>query len=162
VFLWQLQLVGRVFWIIVAGLGLYLVVDLWVLQPAPPALIPQAVSTQTPASGQATVDAVEDPTTQAAQYRQTLASRNPFRLTTSRLTEALGSQTAKDRLLELTSTLVVVGINRGRIPEALVEDTQAKRTYFVKVGDQINGVMVQSIDHNGVSVSYEGAETLLQ
>ena len=56
----------------------------------------------------------------------------------------------------------MVGINRGKVPEALVEDTEAKRTYFVKVGDEINGLKISAIDVNGVKVTYEGEEAVLQ
>ena len=48
------------------------------------------------------------------------------------------------------------------MPEALIEKSDEKRTYFVKVGDQINGVTVKTIDQRGVTVAYEGEEITLQ
>ena len=158
VFLRQLRFAGRFFWIIVAGLMLYLIIDLLMTKPAIPRLpsggIPQLPNPEAADPGEALRQ-------QAAEYRQTLAARNPFRLA-NRMLEAQTGQTAKNRLVELTGTLVVVGINRGAIPEALIEDTAAKHTYFVKVGDQINGVTIASISQTGVAVRYEGEEILLK
>jgi hypothetical protein len=158
VFLWQLRFAGRFFWVIVAGLTLYLLVDLLMIKPTIPRL-PSGGMPQP--SNQEAADSGEALRQQAAEYRQTLAARNPFRLA-NRILEAPTGQTAKNRLVELTSTLVIVGINRGAVPEALIEDTGAKHTYFVKVGDQINGVTIASINQTGVTVRYEGEEILLK
>lgn len=164
-FLWQLRFAGRVFWVILVGLAAYLVVDLWVLQPTLPSLNVQAGPQ--PEAGSAPNQALltpmpEEQLKQAAAYRQTLASRNPFRLSTGRLTEEPVSLTTEHILLERTGKLVVVGINRGTVPEALIEDSEAKRTYFVKIGDEINGMRISAIDQTGVTVTYEGEETLLK
>ena len=160
-FLWQLQLASRIFWAFLGALTLYLVVDLWVMQPHPPVLtVPPA--TETPEAVGTLAPTADEQLKLSAQYRATLAARNPFRLATTRIADTGGSQTVKSKLLDLTSTLSVVGINRGKVPEALVEDTEAKRTYFVKVGDEINGLKVSAIDVNGVKVTYEGEEAVLQ
>ena len=163
-FLWQLQLTGRIAWIVLAGLGLYVVADMWLLQPTPPRLtaMPSAAPGGQPEAlpaPHATVDPLEE---HAAEYRETLAARNPFRLTAERIIDTATGHTARSKLLELTAPLIVVGINRGRVPEALIEHSEEKRTYFVKVGDQINGITVKSIDQQGVTVTYEGEETTLQ
>ena len=157
-FLAQLQLAGRVCWAVLAALGLYLIVDVAILQPAPPhlALAPQ------PPSGGSRVASVEEAAERSRAYRQTLVSRNPFRLEMGHATQAPSNQTAKSRLLELAGSLVVVGINRGAIPEALIEDSQDKRTHFVKVGDQINGMTISGIDQEGVTVTYEGEEAVIK
>jgi hypothetical protein len=161
-FLWQLQLAGRIAWVILGGLGLYLVIDLWMLQPEPPRMATPLNGPAGPASGAAQPETLEQQRQRAQEYRSTLASRNPFRLSTERIGDGGGGQSVKSRLLELTAALTVVGINRGGVPEALIEDTEAKRTYFVKVGDEINGLTVSGIDANGVTVSYEGETTVLQ
>jgi len=164
-FLWQLQMAGRLFWVLLGALGVYIVVDLWLLQPQPPVLFLPGTQTQQPVDGSVSRLGIEEDLKESAEaYRRTLASRNPFRLAKERIVETgePAGPTAKNKLLELTSTLVVVGINRGRVPEALIEDTEAKRTHFVKVGDQINGVTIKDINDTGVVVSYEGEETFLQ
>ena len=161
-FLWQLQLAGRLAWIVLAGLGLYVIVDMVLMKPTLPRLAVPLASGGS-AGGAEGQHAVPDPLeTNAAAYRETLASRNPFRLATERLIDDATGQTVKNRLVELTGALVIVGINRGRVPEALIEHTAEKRTYFVKVGDTINGLKVTAIDQRGVTVSYEGEEITLQ
>ena len=155
-FLSQLQLAARVFWALLAALGLYLIVDVVILQPAAPRLsAPPRTSSGEPRP-------VHDTGAKLQEYRETLAARNPFRLETVRVENAPTSQTAQAKLQELIATLTVVGINRGAVPEALIEDTDSKRTHFVKVGDLINGVTISAIDQEGVKVSYEGEETVLK
>ena len=162
-FLWQLQLAGRIVWIVLAGMGLYVLADMWLLQPQPPRLaVPLNGSEAGPETAPGAHAAVDPLEGRAAEYRDTLASHNPFRLAADRIIDTATGQTAKTKLLELTGPLVIVGINRGRVPEALIEHSEEKRTYFVKVGDQVNGVTVKSIDQRGVTVSYEGEEITLQ
>ena len=161
-FLAQLRLVGQIFWVVLAILGTYLVVDIWLRPPQPPtvAALPASVATDRAPTG--LEPSAEQRMTRAVEYRQALASRNPFRLEAPKTAQAPTAQTVKSKLAELISTLSIVGINRGAVPEALVEDTQAKRTYFVKVGDQLNGLTVRAIDQNGVTVTYEGEQATLQ
>jgi len=157
-FLWRLQLAERVVWVVLAGLGIYLVVDLFVLRLRPPALAIPVASSLGPGA-EAVVGEHLKP---VADYHQLIAGRNPFGLTGGMRSPSVSDQAKESRLEQLTRTLVVVGINRGRVPEALIEDTQAKRTHFVKVGDQISGLTVKAIDKRGVTLAYEGEELLLQ
>lgn len=158
-FLWRLQIGERIIWVLLGGLALYLVVDLVMLKRRLPVLS----GSSTPSAVQP-VDAAgipaEDQLKPLAQYREALSTRNPFGL--SPVGGGSGSGKVKSRLTELTGALSVVGINRGRVPEALIEDSQDQRTHFVKVGDDINGLKVVTIDDRGVTVSYEGEETTLR
>ena len=154
-FLTQLRLASRIFWALLAALGLYLVVDVVILQPAAPRLAaPPHASGESPT--------VRETGGKLQEYREALAARNPFRLEAVRVQDAPASQTAQAKLQELIAKLTVVGINRGAVPEALIEDGESKRTHFVKVGDVINGVTISGIDQEGVKVSYEGEETVLK
>ena len=165
-FLWQLQVAGRLAWIVLAGLGIYVVADMVVQRPQPIRLAMPLTGAggSSPGGAETAAHAVPpDPLEQhAAEYRQTLAARNPFRLATERVMDTATGQTVRNRLVELTGSLAIVGINRGRVPEALIEHKEEKRTYFVKVGDTINGVTVTTIDQRGVTVTYEGEELTLQ
>jgi hypothetical protein len=160
--LWRLRIAERLFWVVIAGLGCYLVVDLVLVQRRPPALAwlsnPQAV----PEPSGTAVSPAEDHLQPLASYRESIIARNPFALAARRTIEAPGQQASQTRLQELVSTLSVVGISRGAVPEALIEDTVAKRTHFVKVGDTVNGVTVASIDEGGVTLSYEGETAVLK
>ena len=156
-FLGQLQLAARLFWGVLAALGLYLVVDVLVLRPP----MPQLPRVQ-PSAGESGAKPVENAGDRFQAYRQTLISRNPFRLEARRGEEKPAGQTANSKLMELVEPLTVVGINRGAIPEALIEDKGTKRTHFVKIGDQLNGLTISDIGPEGVKVTYEGEETLLK
>jgi hypothetical protein len=158
-FLWRLQLAERVLWVILAGIGIYLVVDLFVLRLRPPTPASLTATSAGPgAGGEALTPGHLKP---VAEYQQGIAARNPFGLTGRAGSSLASDQSQESPLQRLTASLAVVGINRGRIPEALIEDTEAKRTYFVKVGDRLNGLTVKAIDRRGVTVTYEGEELLL-
>ena len=159
--LWRLRLMERVFWLVLVGLTLYLVVTIWVLQPKLPRMARPLSSSQ--AAAPVTAPPEEGNLKSLAEYRDTLMTRNPFGVAAQKIGNALGGgEQVRHRLAEMARVLSVVGINRGRVPEALIEDTEAKRTFVVKVGEQVNQLTVKSIDQNGVTVSYEGEETVLQ
>ncbi len=65
---------------------------------------------------------------------------------------------ANPQLAELTKDLSLVGIYWGTHPEAMIEDTQAKKTYFLKRGDQINGLKIKNILNDRVILEYRGKE----
>ena len=153
----RLQLIERIFWVILAGLGVYLVIDLGFFKPQ----LPSAGIAGSGSAGGPADASLPDQLKPMAEYRETLLSRNPFGLSATTLAGPVGGEQVKGRLAELAGALTVVGINRGRVPEALIEDTTAKRTHIVKVGDQINQLTVTAIDANGVTVTYEGEETVL-
>ena len=162
VLLWRLRIAERLAWIVLAGLPVYLVVDLWVVQPRLPTLKPLQAPAATGGADRTSAAMAEDHLKPLAEYREALVTRNPFGLAIQKISEAVGGAQEKSRLAQLAGSLTVVGINRGRIPEALIEDTAAKRTVVVKVGDQVNKLTVKSISQDGVVVTYEGEETTIK
>jgi hypothetical protein len=70
--------------------------------------------------------------------------------------------TIKRRLDEMVQGLVVVGIDRGPNPAALIEDQQTGRTTVIRVGDTVRDAKVKKIDGDGVLLTYEGEEHLLR
>jgi hypothetical protein len=163
--LWRLLVVERVFWLILVALVAYVVVDLGVVAPARSrasavAMLPASQSPTPDPVGSEAGDAGLRP---LAEYREALMSRNPFGIASNQLgASRIRGEQVRSRLQELAAMLKVVGLNRGRVPEAIIEDTSASRTYFVKVGDQVGEMTVTTIDQRGVTVTYEGEETLLQ
>ena len=155
----RLRIAERLFWVVLAALTLYLVLDLFVFQLRPPARRAHAV----PAAGSSGASAppAESSLKSLDDYRETLATRNPFGLSLRSETTDTGPE-PKSKLSELIKPLTVVGINRGRVPEALIEDSAEKRTYIVKVGDKVGLMVVKAIDANGITLSYDGEETILQ
>jgi len=161
-FLRNLQLLSRALWVILAGLGLYLVVDLVIVPGKLPAhhhAIPvvggSPAALMVPGEPVRTMQPLSD-------YLSAVSQRNPFTGGVAATEESVAARPTKHRLEELAGTLVVVGIDRGAKPEAIIEDTAQQRTYFVKVGDEINGMQVKDISAKGVIVSYEGEEGLLK
>ncbi|MEI8349280.1 MAG: hypothetical protein WCI77_03910 [Candidatus Omnitrophota bacterium] len=59
---------------------------------------------------------------------------------------------------EATKDLSLVGIYWGETPEAMIEDTVAKKTYFLKRGDEIKGIKVKDILKDRVILQYRTEE----
>ncbi|MCH8328421.1 MAG: hypothetical protein IID15_07875, partial [Candidatus Marinimicrobia bacterium] len=51
-----------------------------------------------------------------------------------------------------------VGINRGAVREAILEDSVQNRTYFILEGQIVKGMKVEKITANSVIFSFEGEE----
>ena len=153
VLLWRLRLGERVLWLLLLGLGLYLVVDLFIVPLRPRRLGALSSHSEKAASGNEATEAVEPRLKAVDEYRQAIAGHNPFALASRRGEQAEDADKAAADLAQQVSTLTVVGINRGRVPEVLVEDTEARRTYFLKIGDQVKGLTVKAIDQSGVLVT---------
>ena len=155
----RLRIAERLFWVVLAALTLYLALDLFVFQLRPPARRAHAV----PAAGLSGASAppAESSLKSLDDYRETLAARNPFGLP-FRPAATDSAPEPKRKLSELIKPLTVVGINRGRVPEALIEDSAEKRTYIVKVGDKVGAMVVKAIDASGIKLTYDGEESLLQ
>jgi hypothetical protein len=66
------------------------------------------------------------------------------------------------RVIEATAHLRLVGISWSDDPDAMIEDTQAKRTLFIKRGQMIGEVKVQAIFKDKVVLSYYGEEVELK
>jgi hypothetical protein len=60
----------------------------------------------------------------------------------------------KENLVKLSQGLKLVGISLGDNPSAMIEDQDAKKTYFLNQGDKIREFEVESILKNKVILSY--------
>jgi len=65
------------------------------------------------------------------------------------------------RLEELTKGLSLVGIFWGKNPEVMIEDTEEKKTYFLRRGQTIKGIKIDSIledrvilEHNNETMEF--------
>ena len=56
----------------------------------------------------------------------------------------------------------LVGIAWSDNPDAMIEDTKVKKTYFVKQGDIINGVRIERIFRDKVVLTYKGEKIELK
>lgn len=156
----NLTLAQRVLWAVMILFGAYVAFDLVMVQPKSTL---DRVTAQAPASP----DAAQGPASSGtalkplADYLSVVQQVNPFGGAAA-LVAAPVQQTTKQRMQELAGGLAVVGIDRSANPEAIIEDTNEKRTYFVKVGDELNGMTIRDISAKGVTVTYEGEELLLK
>jgi hypothetical protein len=94
-------------------------------------------------------------------YTEAMQNPNPFTGVSEELPQVIQEEkgpSAKDKLASMTKGLSVVGINRGPVPDAIVEDADQKRTFFVKVGDSINDMTVKEIKRDSVVLRFEAEE----
>ncbi len=57
---------------------------------------------------------------------------------------------------DLPANLKVVGIILGATPEVIIEDTTNKQTYFLQKDRTENGISIQDITANEVTLTYQG------
>ena len=72
------------------------------------------------------------------------------------LKEAEKPEVKKKRLQEMAKDLSLVGISWDKEPVAMIEDKKAKKTYFLKKGDEINEFKIEDISENKVILSFKG------
>ena len=60
------------------------------------------------------------------------------------------------------SHLKLVGISWSNNPDAMVEDTKALKTFFIKRGDMIGKFRVEAIFKDKIILSFEGEEVELR
>ena len=158
--LWNLQLAGRFLWLLLAVLGVYVVLDLVVMQPA--GRVASTISSaRSGPEGAAPPVMVANPLKPLADYIGAVIARDPFTGAVPGVSSS-SVKTSGHQLEEMAKGLVLVGIDRGPRPAALVEDTGKQRTFVVNAGDQVNGMRVKEINSEGVVFSYEGEEYVLR
>ena len=65
-------------------------------------------------------------------------------------------QPLRAKLDELAQNLVLKGVVAGEIPQAVIEDTKASKTYFVVKNDKIGDIIVEDITPNRVKLRLDG------
>ncbi|HTL48542.1 MAG TPA: hypothetical protein VL688_10840 [Verrucomicrobiae bacterium] len=157
--LFTLKSLSGLVWLVLAGLGLYFLAGVVPL-PLPgrfehkqASLAPRAVSDE-PQPAQALALKPEE------YYLEPLGQRNPFTNQSSVTEEepAEAPPTPAEVLHGMAEGLSVVGINRGAVPDAIVEDVVNKKSYFIKAGDKVKDMTVKEIKHNSVVLTYQGED----
>ncbi len=83
---------------------------------------------------------------------------------------SIGSSSAGDaakreaisKIMELSQNLKLVGISWSDDPDAMIEDTKAARTFFIKRGQMVGDLKVQAIFKDKVVLSYGKEEVDLR
>jgi len=94
-------------------------------------------------------------------YVQALQNPNPFTGAGADVKveePVVRTESAAQKLAEMSKGLVVVGINRGAIPDAIIENSEQKKTFFVKAGDMVNDLKVKEVKRDTVVLTYEGED----
>jgi len=65
-------------------------------------------------------------------------------------------------IIEATKHLRLVGISWSDDPDAMIEDTKAARTFFVKQGEMIGRVRIEAIFRDKLILQYKGQEVELK
>jgi hypothetical protein len=103
-----------------------------------------------------------------AYYHQMVDKRNPFLITAGPVKEEAKAQTPSvpspqsEKMAKVMQGLHLVGISwSGEIPLAMIEEVETGKTFFLREGQEINKLKVQSISKESVVVTYEGEEATL-
>lgn len=102
-------------------------------------------------------------------YQDALDRRNPFMDAGSVPAAGEGAeeeipvpQPHSDKMAELLSNYKLVGMSwSAEEPLAMIEEGTTGRTFFLKRGQDINGVKIQAINKEKVTVTYKGEEGAL-
>ena len=136
---------------------------------APPIVTAPASTRASPLASQPTPAATESPThsanppADAATSLASAATRPMFHVETSSQAASASTPTAQapsDQIKALSARLSLLGIVAGDPPQAIIEDAQTKKTYFVKTGQPVvEGLVVKEVREERVVLELSG-ETL--
>ncbi len=97
-----------------------------------------------------------------AYYLDKIRQRDIFKSGPKKIVKEAGPAVSSSKTAEATEHLKLAGISWSNDPDAMIEDTKALRTFFVKRGQMIGEVKVEAIFKDKVIVSYEGQEAELK
>lgn len=93
-------------------------------------------------------------------YLDKIAERDIFKIGPKRPSSAKGGPS--ERAIESTKHLKLVGIAWSDNPDAMIEDTKAMRTLFLKRGQMIGDIKVEAIFKDKVVLNYAGEDIELK
>lgn len=99
-------------------------------------------------------------------YLEQIRQRDIFRMGPKKeegaVPEPQEPQGPSGEIIEATAHLKLVGISWSNDPDAMIEDTKALKTFFVKRGQMLGDVRVQAIFKDKVILHYRGEEVELR
>ncbi|UCC95157.1 MAG: hypothetical protein JSW40_10200 [Candidatus Omnitrophota bacterium] len=107
----------------------------------------------------------DSPLKKASHYLEMTRKRDIFELVSKApkgTTVEIKKEEVVKEIVKRTESLRLVGISWSDDPDAMIEDTRSRRTFFVKRGELVNGVRVEAILKDKVLLSYEGEEVELK
>ena len=140
----------------VAGLGVVLIIEMvWLIieamRPVLAVTVPPMAAT--PSVGTSAAVPRQDIPSFAAS-----ASRPLFGSSAAATSPAPSGRTSQTTMgKQLTSRLTLVGIVSGNPPQAIIEDSEAKKNYFVSVGQAVaDGAVLEQVLDNRVVLDLDG------
>lgn len=88
-------------------------------------------------------------------YLEMVQRRNTFLPVVLKSVESFKAE-AERILTTLVGDLKLVGISWGEEPQAMIEDKKTKKTYFLKTGDMINKLKIDTILKDRVILNFQG------
>ena len=160
----DIKSVNKVLVLLVFVSVIYLFVDLLFLKSGQADFLSQ-VGTSDPVYPLMESDAGQEPL-ELASYMNTLRTRNPFLpppapqdmvVTPEEEFTAQPSQ-SEGGLTDALQGLKLVGVSWAKEPLAMIEDIATGKTYFVRRGQEVKGVKIQTVLKEKVVVTYNGQE----
>lgn len=97
----------------------------------------------------------------ASYYLEKVRQRDIFKMG-PKATPEDSVKAPSSKIVEATQHLKLVGISWSNDPDAMIEDTKAMRTFFIKRGQMMGEIKVQAIFKDKVVLSYGGEEIELK
>ena len=159
--IFNIKWVNRGLLAIVLASAIYLLFDLFVGKPSQANFLSQVGVSDAVYPVQEV--GAKGPKRELAYYKQPVARRNPFLPPSAAPAESSQPATTlppptSTKMASILQGLKLVGIAWGPEPLAMIEEVQSGRTYFLKQGQEVQGLKVQSIHKEKVTVTYEGEE----
>ena len=113
-------------------------------------------------SGQLAFSEAASPLKPSSFYLDKIKQRNIFRMGAKAGEDKAASAENASKIIELSQDLKLVGISWSDSPDAMIENTKAQRTFFVKKGQMIGELQVKEITRDKVIITYGGEEAELR
>lgn len=156
-----IKTINRIFILIIAVLIIYLINSLSVAA-ASLKKVPDLKSDIQQEAAFANFETPSELTKVVSYYLEKVKQRDIFKMGARPSTSQAAVREPSYRVIEATKHLKLVGISWSRDPDAMIEDTKALRTFFVKRGGMVGDFKVQAIFKDKVVLSYAGEEIELR
>ena len=162
VFQFDIKLLNRTLMILVSGLALYFFTSVSIsavsLTHIPTLKFsPQEVKDQSEPLGN-----MSSLKNAASYYLEKIRQRDIFKIGEKAQPKESAPSAPAPKVIEEVQRLKLVGISWSNDPDAMIEDSTALRTFFVKRGQMIGRVKIEAIFKDKVVLSFEGQETELR
>lgn len=147
----------------IGGLSVVLMVEIvslviQVMRPMPTVSIPAVVTAPPHVPTTSTATAPEMPSLVSSATRPLFTAPTDFSASTTAMPKAGPSASAKS----LATRLTLMGIVSGNPPQAIIEDAQTKKTYFVSKGQAVSdGALIDQVLENRVILDLDGEKVEL-